>query len=120
MINSSGLKSSVKGFRIRWNKKSKLTQSQKQALKKDLLGISEEILRAMDCAKEEGARNEIAEVRLPLPTHAHLHAYLTIEYCNDAWHMILETYDECLGELVCPGNECIQMLEDHDIDEEVL
>ncbi len=119
-MNSSGLESSVKGFRIRWNKEPRLDQSQRQHLKKDLLSMAEEILRAMDSAKEEGARNEIAEVRLPLPAHAHLHAYLTIEYSNDAWHMILETLDECLGEIVCPSTECIQMLDDNEVDEEVL
>jgi hypothetical protein len=120
MINSSGPKSSIKGFRIRWNKKLKLSQIQKRQLKKDLHDMSERILHAMNCAKDEGFRHEIAEMRLPLPAHAHLHAYLTIEYCDDAWHLILETYNDCLGEVVCPDSTCIQMLENSEVEEEFL
>ncbi len=120
MVNSIGQKSSIKGFRIRWNRETKLTQIQRQQLKDDLLGMSESILHAMDCAKEEGSRNEIAEMRLPLPVHARLHAYLTVEYCNDAWHLILETYRECIGEIVCPHSKCIQVLKNSEVEEEIL
>lgn len=120
MIDSSGLKSSIKGFRIRWNKELRLSQTQKQQLKKDLQGMSEKILLAMNCAKEEESRNEIAEMRLPLPAHAHLHAYLTVEYCNDAWHLILETYNDCIGEIMCADAKCIQMLKSSDVEEEAL
>ncbi len=120
MDSSTQSKSSIKGFRIRWNKESRLTENQKEHLRKNLLGMSEKIFQSMECTKEEGARNEVAEIRLPLPPHLHLHTFLTIEYSNNAWHMILETLDECIGEIVCPGAECIQMLKKTDVEEETL
>ncbi len=82
--------------------------------------MSKKIFGAMECAKEEEARNEPAEIRLPLPHHTGLHAYLTVEYCNDAWHLILETCKDCIAELICPDGECIQMLKDSDVEEETI
>lgn len=120
MNNTTQSKSSIKGFRIRWNKESGLTENQKEHLRKNLLAMSEKIFQSMECAKEEAARNEVAELRLPLPPHTHLHSFLTIEYSNNGWHMILETLDECIGEIVCPDAECIQMLKKSDVEEETL
>ncbi len=120
MIKSIEPKPSLRGFRILWNRKLRLPETQKQQLKKDLREMAERIIEAKNCAKEEGLRHEIAEIRLPLPPHARLHAYLTIEYCDNAWHLILETYKNWLGEIMCPDSTCIQMLKSGDVEEEIL
>ena len=111
-------KSSLKGFIIRWCKKAKLSQAEKQKIKKDLHDISGKILKVMEAAKDEDSRKEVAEMRFPLPSIPHLKAYLTIEYCNDAWHIFMETYSTCIGEILREGGPFIQLLKRDEIEQE--
>jgi hypothetical protein len=112
--------SSLKGFQIHWYKKAKLSKAQKIQIKKSITDMSDTILQSMDCAKKEASEDPAFEVRLPLPFLASPQAYLTVEYCNDAWHLLLETVSDCIGELVCVDFPCIQMLKSNEIEEEAL
>jgi hypothetical protein len=111
-------KSSLKGFQIRWCKKAKLSQAEKQKIKKDLHDMSGKILKVMEGTKEEDSRKEVAEMRFPLPSIPHLKAYLTIEYCNDEWHIFMETYSTCIGEILHEGGPFIQLLKRDEIEQE--
>ena len=92
--------SSIKGFKIRWCKKAKLSKDQKQKVKKDLYELDEKIIKVMNGTKEEDSRKEVAKIRFSLPSIPHLEAYLTVEYCNDAWHIFMETYAFYIGEIL--------------------
>ena len=111
---------SLRGFKIRWCKKTKLTQAQRQNIKNDLHNLSDRIMKVMNGTKEEDSRKEIAEMRFPLPSIPHLKVYLTIEYCNNAWHIFIETYSDCIGEIVSEGRPFIQMLKKEEVEEETL
>jgi hypothetical protein len=120
MKNQSDPKSShyIKGFKVRWCRKANLSQDQKQKIKKDLYDLSDKIKKVMNSAKEEDSRKELAEIRFPLPSIPHLKAYLAVEYCNNAWHIFMETYSYCIGEILREGEPFIQMLKKNEIQEE--
>jgi hypothetical protein len=109
---------SLKGFKIRWCKRAKLSYVQKQKVKKELYDLSDKITKVMNCTKEEYARKELAEIRFPLPSIPHLKAYLTVEYCNEGWHIFMETYSDCIGEILCENEQFIQMLNEDEVEEE--
>jgi thioredoxin 1 len=109
----------VKGFQIRWFKKTKVSSRDRRLVKRDLEGMSEIIKKALNCTKEEALENRVAEIRLPLPSHTRRDVYLTIEYCNNGWHLILESPTEIIGEIVRKGSPFIQTLEENEIDTEV-
>jgi thioredoxin 1 len=110
----------VKDFQIRWFKKTKVSIRDRQLVKRDLQNMSEIIKKALNCAKEEGLENRASEIRLPLPSHTHRDVYLTVEYCNDGWHLILESPTEIIGEIVSRGFPFIQTLEENDIETDVI
>jgi hypothetical protein len=110
--------SSLEGFKIRWCKKAALSQDQKQAVKKDLTDLFDKIIAVMNDTKEENTRKELGEVRLRLPSIPRLKAYLTVEYCNDAWHIFMETYANCIGEIFRKDGPFIQMLDEDEVEEE--
>jgi ubiquinone biosynthesis protein Coq4 len=64
--------------------------------------------------------NPEPEIRLPLPSHTHRDIYLTIEYCNDGWHLILESPTEIIGEIVSRGFPFIQTLKENEIETDVI
>jgi hypothetical protein len=111
---------SLKGFQIRWYKKAKFSKAQKTQIKKSIRDMSDIILQSMGCAKKEASQDPAPEIRLPLPSLASHQVYLTVEYCNNAWHLLLETVSDCIGELVCVGFPCIQMLKSSEVEEEAL
>jgi hypothetical protein len=45
---------------------------------------------------------------------------LTIEYGDDAWHLILETRAECIAEIIQEGKPFIQMLKASDVEVETI
>ena len=108
----------LKGFKIRWCKKAKLAREQKEEIKKDLQNLSAKIIKVMNGTKEEDSRKETAEIRFPLPSIPHLKAYLTVEYCNNAWHIFMETYSNCIGEILREGGPFIKMLKKDEVEEE--
>jgi thioredoxin 1 len=110
----------VKGFQIRWFKKTKVSSRERQLVKRDLESMSETIKKALNFTKEEALENRVAEIRLPLPSHTHRDIYLTIEYCNDGWHLILESPTETIGEIVSRGFPFIQTLEKNEIETDVI
>jgi thioredoxin len=109
----------VRDFQIRWFKKTKVSSKDKRLVKKDLEKMSEIIKKALNCTREEALENRGAEIRLPLPSHAHRDVYLTIEYCNDGWHLILESPTEIIGEIVSKGLPFIETLEENEIETDV-
>jgi hypothetical protein len=113
-------KSSLKGFKIRWCKKAKLSKDQKQKVKKDLYDLDDKIMKVMNGTKEEDSRKEVAEIRFSLPSIPNLKAYVTIEYCNDSWHIFMETYSFCIGEILREGGPFIQLLKKDEVEEEEL
>ena len=114
-------KSSIKGFQIRWSKKAKLSEAEKYQIKIKLEHMSDEILQAMNCTKTETLQNKVEQMRLPLRSkHNRFRVYLAIEYCIDGWHLILETYADCLGEIVHKGEAFIQMLKANDVEVETI
>ncbi len=119
-MSSRSARSSLEGYRILWCRQNKLSKSDKQVIKKNLLDMSQRVLDVMKCAKEEGLQEESAIARMPLPHHAHFQAYLTIERCNGAWHIFVETLSECIGEVVGKDERFIQMLKEDEFEEEVL
>ena len=108
----------LKGLKIRWCKKARLTREQKEEVKKDLQKLSDKIIKIMNGTKEEDSRKETAEIRFPLPSIPHLKAYLTVEYCNNAWHIFIETYSNCIGEILREGGPFIKMLKKDEVEEE--
>jgi hypothetical protein len=111
---------SLRGFKIRWCKEAKLSQTEKQKIKKDLHHMSEKIMKVMNGTKEEDSRREVGEMRFRLSSFPHSKVYLTIEYCNNAWHIFMETFSDCIGEIVCEGGSFIQMLKKEEVEEETL
>lgn len=110
----------VKDFQIRWFKKTKVSDRDRRLVKRDLESMSEIIKKALNCTKEEALENRAAEIRLPFPSHTHRDVYLTIEYCNDGWHLILESPTEIIGEIVSRGFPFIQTLEENEIETDVI
>ena len=98
--------SSINSFKIRWCKKAKLSKDLKQKAKKDLYDLD--------------SRKEVAEIRFSLQSIPHLKAYVTIEYCNDSWHIFMETYSFCIGEILREGGPFIQLLKKDEVEEEEL
>ena len=112
--------SSINSFKIRWCKKAKLSKDLKQKAKKDLYDLDDKIIKVMNGAKEEDSRKEVAEIRFSLQSIPHLKAYVTIEYCNDSWHIFMETYSFCIGEILREGGPFIQLLKKDEVEEEEL
>ncbi len=75
-------------------------------------------MQALNHTEDESSENKVEEVRLQIPSISHPKVYLTIECCNDAWHLILETYSDCIGEVMLGGSPSIQMLKNTDIEAE--
>jgi hypothetical protein len=110
-------KSSIKGFQIRWSKKANVSEAKKHQIRTELEHMSDEIFQAMNDTKTEALQN----MRLPLPSkYARFRLYLTIEYGDDAWHLILETRAECIAEIIQEGKPFIQMLKASDVEVETI
>ena len=110
----------VKGFQICWFKKTKLSQRERQLVKKDLESMSGIIGKVLNCTKEEALENPEPEIRLPLRSQKHRDVYLTIEYCNNGWHLILESPTELVGEIVSRGFPFIQTLKENEIETDII
>jgi len=106
----------VKGLQIRWCKKAKFSKRDRQLVKRDLESMLGLINRVLNCTKEEALENPEPEIRLPLPSHTRRDVYLTIEYCNNGWHLILESPTEIIGEIVSSGFPFIQTLKENEIE----
>jgi thioredoxin 1 len=110
----------VKGFQIRWFKKTKTSSRDRKLIKRDLQSMSEIINKALKCTKEEAMEDRAGEIRLPLPSHTHRDVYLTIEYCNDGWHLILESPTDIVGEIVSEGFPFIRTLEENEVETDAI
>jgi thioredoxin 1 len=110
----------VKGLQIRWFKKTKFSNRERQLVKRDLKNMSGIINKVLNCTKEEALENPEPEIRLPLPSHAHRDIYLTIEYCNNGWHLILESPTEIIGEIVSMGFPFIRTLKENEIETDII
>jgi thioredoxin 1 len=110
----------MKGLQIRWFKKTNVSNRDRQLLKRDLENMSGIINKVLNCTKEEALENPVPEIRLPLPSHTRRDAYLTIEYCNNGWHLILESPTEIIGEIVSRGLPFIQTLKENEIETDVI
>jgi thioredoxin 1 len=110
----------AKGFQIRWFKKAKVSNRERQLVKKDLESMSGIIGKVLNCTKEEALENPEPEIRLPLRSQKHRDVYLTIEYCNNGWHLILESPTEIIGEIVSRGFPFIQTLKENEIETDII
>lgn len=118
-IKSAGkskLKFSIKTCQIRWHKTANVPEKDRQLIKKILQTMSDVIEKAMDYTREEGKSNRIAEVRLPVRPNV----YLMIEYCPEGWHFILETFTECVAEIVCEGEPFVGVLDKSEYETETI
>jgi thioredoxin 1 len=107
---------SIVGCQIRWIKNATISKKTRQLVKKNLRGMSTLLEKVMNCTKEEALENRPAEIRL---TVAPL-IYLAVEYCQDGWHLGLETRSEPVGEIVRKGTPFITELDDKDIETETI
>jgi thioredoxin 1 len=110
----------MKGSQIRWYKKTKISNKDRQLVKRDLEGMSGIINKILNCTKEEALENPLPEIRLPLPSHTHRDIYLTIAYRDNRWHLILESPTEIIGEIVSRGFPFIQTLKENEIETDVI
>lgn len=109
-------KFSVVGCQIRWLKKTTISKKTRQLVKKNLIGIPAILEKVMNCTKEEAMENRVAEIRLAVAPPV----YLAVEYCQDGWHLALETYSEPIGEIVRKGASFVTELDDKDIETETI
>jgi thioredoxin 1 len=110
----------VKDLQIRWCKKTKFSKKDRQLVKRDLKNMLGLINKVLNSTKEEALENPEPEIRLPLPSQKTRDVYLTIEYCNNAWHLILESPTEIIGEIVSRGLPFIQTLKENEIETDAI
>ncbi len=101
------LKFSIKTCQIRWHRTANVSGKDRELIKKNLQTMSEVIQKAMDYTREEGKGGRVAEVRLSVRPNI----YLMVEYCPEGWHFILETFTECIAEIMCEGEPFVGVLE---------
>jgi thioredoxin 1 len=111
---------SVKSLQISWFKKTKVSPKDRQLMKRDLESMSAIINKVLNCTKEEALENPEPEIRLPLPSQTRRDVYLTIEYCNNGWHLILESPTEIIGEIMSRGFPFIQTLKENEIETDAI
>ncbi len=95
---------------IRWCKEAKTPSKEKQAIKRKLKGMTRIIEEAMAYTKKE----PVEEVRLSVAPEV----YAVVEYCENSWHLGLETVSQYLGEVVCRGAPLICLLKDEAVETE--
>ena len=111
-----GPKFSVVGCQIRWFKKTITSTEQRELIKKNLKGMSALLEKVISCTKEEALENRVSEIRLAVAPPV----YLAVEYCQDSWHLGLETYSEAVGEITCKGSPFTSELDDKDVETETI
>jgi thioredoxin 1 len=109
-------KFSIAGCHIRWCKKTTISKTQRQLIKKNLRGMSALLEKVMNCTREEALENRVAEIRLAVAPPV----YLAVEYCQDTWHLGLETQSEAVGEIVCKGMPFMNELDDENVETEII
>ena len=109
-------KFSVTGCQIRWFKRTTISNKDRRTIKKNLKNTSSIIDKVMNLTKEEALENRFSEIRLPVAPPV----YLSVEYCQDGWHLGLETQSEAMGEIVCKGAQFVKELEDKDVETETI
>ncbi len=110
-LHAKPAKFSFKGSQIRWCKKTKVTNKDKKTIIRNLESRSKIIREAMNHTKEKALQNQVEEIRLSIKPGI----YLVIEYCQDSWHLGLETLTDYVGEIVGKGEPLISLLEDKDV-----
>lgn len=103
-------------YEILWKKGSGVTRVRKQIIKHKLNEKKKEIIEAMDVVKKQSLDNGMPEIRIPLMKHFGNDYYLVVEYGADAWHLFLETDNDCLGEIIQEGGPFIRMLDDKEVE----
>lgn len=107
----STFKFSFKGCQIRWCKKAEVTSKDKRTITKNLESMSELIQKAMNYTKEKTLEDIAEEIRISVGPKI----YLVIEYCQNSWHLGLETTTDYVGEIVGKAAPLICLLEDKDV-----
>jgi len=106
----------IEGCQIRWFKKTTISKKQRQLIKKNLRGMSALLEKVMNITREEALENRVGEIRLAVAPPV----YLAVEYCQDSWHLGLETYSEGVGEIVRKGAPFTIELDDKDVETETI
>ena len=109
-------KFSIVGCQIRWSKELTISKKTRQLIKKNLRGMSAILEKVMNCTREEALENRMAEIRLAVAPPV----YLSVQYCEDGWHLGLETYSEGVGEIVRKGAPFIRELDDKHVETETV
>jgi len=76
------------------------------------------IEKTMEIAKEEDLNDRPSEIRLHLASRSRQKFYLTIECCENAWHLFLETCDTIVAEIVKEKGPFIKLLKDENVEVE--
>ena len=105
---------SVAGCQIRWCRKT--SKKTRELVKKNLRRMSKTIEKVMNVTREETLCKRPTEIRLAVAPPV----YLAVEYCQDNWHLGLETYSEPVGEIVCKGTRLLTELDDKNVETETL
>jgi len=107
-------KFSIVGCQIRWFKKTTISKKTRQTIRKKLRDMSPTLEKAMNFTREESLENRSGEIRLAVAPPV----YLAVEYCQNNWHIGLETNEEPVGEVVREGGPYIAILDDKDVETE--
>jgi len=110
----SAPKFSIAGCQIRWCRKTTISNEIRELVKKNLRKMSTTIDKIMNVTKEETLDKKPTEIRLAIAPPV----YLAVEYCQDNWHLGLETYNEPVGEIVSKDGKFFTELDDKDVETE--
>ena len=113
-IGGSAPKFSIAGCQIRWCRKTTISNKTRELIKKNLGKMSTTIEKIMNVTREETLDKRPTEIRLAIAPPA----YLAVEYCQDNWHLGLETYSEPVGEIVSKEGKFFTELDDKDVETE--
>jgi thioredoxin 1 len=110
-VKAEEFRPSFRGYTIRWCKEAKVAEKTKRRITKNLQGMSQIVGKALKYTKEKVLEGVPEEIRLSVAREV----YLVIEYCQDAWHLGLETANSYLGEIVGEKAPLICLLEDKEV-----
>lgn len=113
-IEEEEFRPSFKGYKIRWCRKAKVPERTKRKIVKNLRGMAQIIGKTLNYTKEKALEGVPEEIRLSVMPEI----YVVIEYCQNAWHLGLETTAEYLGEIVGEDVPLICLLEDNEVKSE--
>ena len=114
------IQDSLEGFEVRWLKKSEISELEKRKIIDALKANSEKLFGIMNCVEDETLKDNPEEVRLPLLEFNGKKVYVVVEYGTEAWHLILETDTDCIGEIAKEEKHFMSLLDRDEVDIETI